>query len=233
MSNLGLEVALREQGIEFKRAQVGDRYVLAMLRETGGSLGGESSGHILLLDKTTTGDALMAGLQVLAVMRETGQSLAELAAGMPRFPQTMINVKVARRFDPKTVPEVEETVQRVDAAPRRRRPGGPAALRHRTGHPRDGRGPRRDRYRALRRGNRRRGPPRCVLRDAPLSSRPFFERPKRQQRLQTCAARSSQAIGKCTARARKTPRWSSRSCTSCRTRPRKSGSARLSSISPN
>ena len=61
MSNLGLEVALREQGIEFKRAQVGDRYVLAMLRETGGVVGGETSGHILLLDKTTTGDALMAG----------------------------------------------------------------------------------------------------------------------------------------------------------------------------
>ena len=55
----------------------------------------------------------MAGLQVLAVMRETGQALAELAAGMPRFPQTMINVKVAKKFDPKTVPEVEDTVQRV------------------------------------------------------------------------------------------------------------------------
>jgi phosphoglucosamine mutase len=113
MSNLGLEVALRQQGIDFRRAQVGDRYVLAMLRETGGTLGGESSGHILLLDKTTTGDALMAALQVLAVMRETGQGLAELAAGMPRFPQTMINVRVARRFDPSSVPEVEETVQRV------------------------------------------------------------------------------------------------------------------------
>ena len=113
MSNLGLEVALREQGIEFKRAAVGDRYVLSMLREFGGSVGGESSGHILLLDKTTTGDALMAGLQVLAVMRETKQGLAELAAGMARFPQTMINVKVARKFDPKTFPEVEDTVQRV------------------------------------------------------------------------------------------------------------------------
>lgn len=113
MTNLGLEVALREQGIEFKRAQVGDRYVLSMLREHGGELGGESSGHILLLDRTTTGDALMAGLQVLAVMRETGQSLAELGAGMPRFPQTMINVKVARRFDPKAVPEVDDAVQKV------------------------------------------------------------------------------------------------------------------------
>jgi phosphoglucosamine mutase len=113
MSNLGLEVALRSQGIEFRRAAVGDRYVLAMLRETGGEVGGETSGHILLLDKTTTGDALMAALQVLAVMRETGQSLAELAAGMTRFPQTMINVKVARRFDPKTVPDVEDAVRKV------------------------------------------------------------------------------------------------------------------------
>jgi phosphoglucosamine mutase len=113
MSNLGLEVALRQQGIEFKRAQVGDRYVLSMLREFGGEVGGESSGHILLLDKTTTGDALMAALQVLAVMRETGQALAELATGMPRFPQTMINVKVAKRFDPKAVPEVQDAVAKV------------------------------------------------------------------------------------------------------------------------
>src|SRR5436190_636207 len=95
-------------------ARVGDRYVISMLREFGGEVGGETSGHILLLDKTTTGDALMAALQVLAVMRETGQSLAELAAGMTRFPQTMINVKVARRFDPKTVPEVKDTVQMVE-----------------------------------------------------------------------------------------------------------------------
>jgi phosphoglucosamine mutase len=113
MSNLGLEVALREQGIEFRRAQVGDRYVLGMLRQHSGEVGGETSGHILLLDKTTTGDALMAALQVLAVMRETGQGLAELAAGMPRFPQTMINVKVAKRFDPKSVPEVDDAVRKV------------------------------------------------------------------------------------------------------------------------
>jgi phosphoglucosamine mutase len=115
MSNLGLEVALRQQGIDFRRAQVGDRYVLGMLRETGGDIGGESSGHILLLDKTTTGDALMAALQVLAVMRETGQSLAELAAGMSRFPQTMINVRVARRFDPQAVPELQDSVRKVSS----------------------------------------------------------------------------------------------------------------------
>jgi phosphoglucosamine mutase len=115
MSNLGLEVALRKEGIDFRRAAVGDRYVLGMLRETGGEVGGETSGHVLLLDRTTTGDALMAGLQVLAVMRETGQSLAELAAGMPRFPQTMINVKVAKRFDPKSVPELQDAVRKVSS----------------------------------------------------------------------------------------------------------------------
>jgi phosphoglucosamine mutase len=115
MSNLGLEVALKKQGVDFRRAAVGDRYVLGMLREHGGEVGGESSGHILLLDKTTTGDALMAALQVLAVMRETGQGLAELAAGMPKFPQTMINVRVAKRFDPKTVPEVRDAVDQVSA----------------------------------------------------------------------------------------------------------------------
>ncbi len=110
MSNLGLEVALREAGIEFHRAAVGDRYVLQMLREHGGMLGGETSGHLLCLDKATTGDGLVAALQVLAVMKESGKSLAELVAGMPRFPQHMINVKVARRFDAASHPRVASAV---------------------------------------------------------------------------------------------------------------------------
>ena len=110
MSNLGLELALREQGIEFRRAQVGDRHVHAMLKEIGGLLGGETSGHLLTLDKTTTGDAIVVALQVLAVMRQTGRSLAELAAGMTKFPQVMINVRVAQRFDPHTFPAVQENM---------------------------------------------------------------------------------------------------------------------------
>jgi phosphoglucosamine mutase len=114
MSNLGLELALRSRGIEFRRAQVGDRYVMGMLRETGGTLGGETSGHILTLDKTTTGDALVSALQVLAVMRRTGRSLAELAAGMPRLPQVMINLRVAKRFDPAAVPEVRAALRRIE-----------------------------------------------------------------------------------------------------------------------
>jgi phosphoglucosamine mutase len=114
MTNLGLEVAFRECGIEFMRAPVGDRYVLAMLRDSDGTLGGETSGHILCLDKTTTGDGLVSGLQVLGVMKRTGRSLAELSSGMRKFPQVLLNVKVAKRFDPSTVPSVQEAVQKIE-----------------------------------------------------------------------------------------------------------------------
>jgi phosphoglucosamine mutase len=114
MSNLGLELALRQAGIEFRRAQVGDRYVLSMLRESDGILGGETSGHIICLDKTTTGDGLVSALQVLAIMKQTGRSLAELTAGMQKFPQVLLNVRVARRFDPKGVPAVQSAVSRIE-----------------------------------------------------------------------------------------------------------------------
>ena len=114
MSNLGLEVALRESRIEFQRAAVGDRYVLGMLRDTGGILGGETSGHILCLDKTTTGDGLVSALQVLAVMKKTGLSLAELASGMLKFPQVLLNVKVAKRFDPSKVPAVQDAIRGIE-----------------------------------------------------------------------------------------------------------------------
>jgi phosphoglucosamine mutase len=110
MSNLGLEHALAERGIEFLRAQVGDRNVLAMLNEAGGTLGGETSGHILCLDKTTTGDGLISALQVLAVMRQSGAGLAELAAAMRKYPQVLLNVQVATRFDPLQEPQVLQVV---------------------------------------------------------------------------------------------------------------------------
>ena len=116
MSNLGLEQALRAEGIEFLRAAVGDRYVLDLLKRHGGVLGGETSGHLLCLDRTTTGDGLVSALQVLAVMKRTGRTLAELAAGMPQFPQVMINVKVRERIDPRQSPAIQGHVQRVEAA---------------------------------------------------------------------------------------------------------------------
>ena len=115
MSNFALECALRERGIEFLRAAVGDRYVLARLRETGGMLGGETSGHLLTLQHTTTGDAMIAALQVLGVMRQTGRTLAELTAGLSLLPQTMLNVKVARRFDPLTEPAIVESVATIES----------------------------------------------------------------------------------------------------------------------
>jgi phosphoglucosamine mutase len=115
MSNLGLQFALRERGIAFERAAVGDRYVLARMRETGSMLGGETSGHILCLDRTTTGDGLVSALQVLAVMRQSGKSLAELAAGMSRFPQVMLNVPVARRYDPAGVPAISSLLATLEA----------------------------------------------------------------------------------------------------------------------
>jgi len=99
MSNLGLELALEEHGIPFMRARVGDRYVLQMMREAGSVLGGETSGHLLCLRQTTTGDGLIAALQVLAVMKQTGKGLAELAAGMSKFPQRLVSVAVQGLFD--------------------------------------------------------------------------------------------------------------------------------------
>jgi len=114
MSNFGLELALREQGIDFRRAPVGDRYVLGMLRETGGILGGETSGHLLCLDKTTTGDGLISAMQVLAVMKETGRPLAELTAGVARMPQILLNVRVERRFDPGASAPVQEAVRKIE-----------------------------------------------------------------------------------------------------------------------
>jgi phosphoglucosamine mutase len=116
MSNFGLELALKELGIQFRRAAVGDRYVLQMLRELGGNLGGETSGHLICLDKTTTGDGLVAALQVLAVMKQSRKSLAELAAGMQRFPQKMVNVRVAERFDAAGHPAVLAAVAVVEEA---------------------------------------------------------------------------------------------------------------------
>ena len=114
MSNLGLEHALDRQGIAFKRTSVGDRYVLEALRESGGTIGGETSGHLICLDKTTTGDGMVAALQILAVMRRTGKSLSALTSGMSRYPQTMVNVKTPEPVNPETVPAIQEAVAAVE-----------------------------------------------------------------------------------------------------------------------
>jgi phosphoglucosamine mutase len=113
MSNLGLEKALGDLGIEFMRAKVGDRYVLELLHEHGGMLGGETSGHLICLDKTTTGDGLISALQVLTVIRQSGRKLADLAAEMPKFPQTLVNVRITGEADLNSQP-VQASVQSVE-----------------------------------------------------------------------------------------------------------------------
>ena len=169
MSNLGLELALKELGVPFMRAAVGDRNVLQLLRAHGGMLGGEASGHLLCLDKTTTGDGLIVALQVVAVMKATGKSLAELAAGMQRFPQQLINVRVAKRFDAAREPSVASRDHACRTCPWRARPRRTARLRNRAVDPRDGRRRGRAVGRAPRRGTRcgspRRGARRMSSRD--------------------------------------------------------------------
>lgn len=94
MTNLAVELALKQQGIECVRAKVGDRYVLEMLEQRGWLLGGEGSGHLLALDKHTTGDGLVSALQVLQAMARSQKSLAELLQGVDLFPQVLINVRI-------------------------------------------------------------------------------------------------------------------------------------------
>ena len=118
MTNFGVERAVVELGAEFLRANVGDRYVLQMLRQHGGVLGGEASGHILCLDSGPTGDGIVSALLVLEALRRCGQTLAQARAGLRRVPQVMINVKasggaalVAQRPVQEVLAKVEETLR--------------------------------------------------------------------------------------------------------------------------
>lgn len=99
MSNLGLEHALAGRGIEFCRAKVGDRYVMEVLQSNNGILGGEGSGHIICLDRTSTGDGTVSALQVLEAMVASGRSLNELKSGMEKYPQCLVNVRLDGRID--------------------------------------------------------------------------------------------------------------------------------------
>ncbi|HLE93135.1 MAG: phosphoglucosamine mutase [Sulfuricaulis sp.] len=114
MSNLGLEHACGALNIPFRRAAVGDRYVLAMLHDQGWDLGGETSGHIICLDRSTTGDGIIAALQVLLAMIGAGKTLADISAGMEIYPQSMINVRMKRRFDVKGSVFVQQAIKQVE-----------------------------------------------------------------------------------------------------------------------
>lgn len=114
MSNLGLEQAVGELGLDFYRARVGDRYVLEMLLAKGLKLGGESSGHIINLNLTSTGDGIISALQVLEAIVTSGKSLQELKAGMRMFPQRMVNIRVKASVDLDNYPEIAEVVRDIE-----------------------------------------------------------------------------------------------------------------------
>jgi phosphoglucosamine mutase len=99
MTNMALEVAFKELGVGFARAKVGDRYVLEVMRERGWLFGGEGSGHLLALDKHSTGDGIVSSLQVLSALKRGNKSLAECCSELKLYPQTLINLKVAAGFD--------------------------------------------------------------------------------------------------------------------------------------
>ncbi|MBB1517881.1 phosphoglucosamine mutase [Aquipseudomonas guryensis] len=113
MSNLGLELALAEQGIPFARAKVGDRYVMAELQERDWQLGGENSGHVVCFQHTTTGDAIIAALQVLMALKRSGLTLAEARQALRKCPQVLINVRFAGGLDPIEHPAVKDACARV------------------------------------------------------------------------------------------------------------------------
>lgn len=113
MTNFALERRLAELNVPFARAKVGDRYVLEMLEERGWSLGGEGSGHLLCLDRHTTGDGIVSSLQVLAAMRRAGRTLAQLTEDLPLMPQSLINVRLANGFDWKSHGPLQAMLEQV------------------------------------------------------------------------------------------------------------------------
>ena len=115
MSNMGLELAIRKAGLQFERTAVGDRYVLECLREKGWTLGGESSGHIICLDRTTTGDGIVSALQVMAYLAETGLSLNQALEGMVKMPQRLVNVPLPVKTNPINEPKVKAAVADVES----------------------------------------------------------------------------------------------------------------------
>jgi phosphoglucosamine mutase len=115
MSNMGLKIALKKQGIHLSLAQVGDRYVMEMMKSEGAVLGGEDSGHTLFLDRHTTGDGILSALQLLEAMRSASKQLSELAGIMSVFPQILINVPVSEKPDIKTVAGIQDVVEQVES----------------------------------------------------------------------------------------------------------------------
>ena len=114
MSNLGMEHGLKKLGLNLLRANVGDRYVMEMLLEHKGILGGENSGHIICLDRTTTGDGIISALQIMAEMQSSGKNLHELKSGMQKYPQVLVNVKVNKKINPDKDESIQKAVKAIE-----------------------------------------------------------------------------------------------------------------------
>ena len=114
MSNIGLEIALRDRGIEMIRTAVGDKYVMEEMLKRGLALGGEQSGHIIFSDHLFTGDGLATALNVLRIMADTGRELASLAAALVTYPQVLVNVRVREKADYMQVPAIADTMKKVE-----------------------------------------------------------------------------------------------------------------------
>ena len=114
MSNIGLEIALRDRGIEMIRTAVGDKYVMEEMVKRGFALGGEQSGHVIFSDHLFTGDGLATALNVLRIMADTGKELSELAAELVTYPQVLVNVRVKERADLQQVPAIADAMRRVE-----------------------------------------------------------------------------------------------------------------------
>jgi phosphoglucosamine mutase len=115
MTNMAVELALRERGIDLVRAKVGDRYVLEELEKRGWILGGEGSGHLLALDRHSTGDGVISALSVLAACTRAGRSLAQLLSDLTLFPQVLINVRIAPAYDWQSNPQAQSVLREVEA----------------------------------------------------------------------------------------------------------------------
>lgn len=114
MSNLGLELAIKKLGLGFERTDVGDRYVMERLKEKNWSLGGENSGHIICLDRTTTGDGIVSALQVMEYLAESGKTIVEALSEMTMMPQILINVPLPVKTNPVNEPQVQQVVTEVE-----------------------------------------------------------------------------------------------------------------------
>lgn len=113
MSNIGLEIFLRERGINLLRSSVGDRYVVEKMVEGGYNFGGEQSGHLIFLDHSTTGDGILCALQVLSIMLRKGKPISELASEMRLFPQVMINIETKTKVDLQSIPQIKKEIDRA------------------------------------------------------------------------------------------------------------------------